>query len=48
VYLYMILLKETSILREEAREKALEQALIVREEVIEEKIFQQYFSNIQI
>ncbi len=48
MYLYMILLKETSILREEAREKALEQALIVREEVIEEKIFQQYFSNIQI
>ncbi|MBK7993800.1 MAG: hypothetical protein IPK14_10380 [Blastocatellia bacterium] len=48
MYLYMILLKETSILREEAREKALEQALIVREEVIEEKFFQQYFSNIQI
>ena len=48
MYLYMILLKETSILREEAREKALEQALIVREEIREEKIFQQYFSNIQI
>lgn len=48
MYLFMILLQETSYLREEAREKALEQALPKSDDILEEKLFRQYFNEIQL
>ncbi|KAF0249630.1 MAG: hypothetical protein FD167_963, partial [bacterium] len=48
MYLLMILLKETSYLREEAREKALEHAMPKSDDIEEERLFRQYFNEIQL
>ncbi len=48
MFLLMILLKETSYLREEAREKALEQAMPKSDDIEEERLFRQYFNEIQL
>lgn len=48
MYLLMILLKETSYLRDEAREKALEQAFPKNDDIQEERLFRQYFNEIQL
>ncbi|MBI4854811.1 MAG: hypothetical protein HY819_23685 [Acidobacteria bacterium] len=48
MYLLMILLKETSYLRDEAREKALKQAFPQNDDIEEERLFRQYFNEIQL
>lgn len=48
MYLLMILLKETSYLRDKARDMALEKAFPKRDDIEEERLFRQYFNEIQL
>lgn len=48
MYLYMTLLSETAILREEAGIRVIEQVLIENSEFMEEQLFYRYFTDIQV